>query len=448
VKIIQVPFCFHPDPVGGTEIYVEALSHHLQSQGLNILIAAPGDTSQTYQHNQLPIYRFALSPHRANLNHLYGEGDPQAALAFSDILDHERPDLVHLHAFTTGVSLRLVRAAKQRHIPVIFTYHTPTISCQRGTLLKNGTEVCNGKLDLHTCTKCTLQGLGLDPLAANLIGSLSTIVGKGLGALQLQGKLWTALRMSDLVERRQTAFHHLMTEVDHIIAVCDWVKDVLLLNQVNTEKISVIRQGLCHDTLEHPFPKLATAATSPLKLVFLGRIDSTKGLHILVQALATLPHLPITLDIYGISQSSDSNPYQDHLIALAQQDSRITFEKPIPSAQVVQTLAQYDLLAVPSQWLETGPLVVLEAFAAGIPVVGSRLGGIAELVEDGLNGILVEPSSVGDWASTIESLCLDRSQLQELQAGISPPPNMHSVALQMISIYRQAIEVSADGAEK
>jgi glycosyltransferase involved in cell wall biosynthesis len=437
VKIIQVPFCFYPDPVGGTEIYVEALSHHLQSQGLDILIASPGSINQTYQHHQIPVHRFALSAQVSDLCDLYGKGDPVAALEFSHILDREKPDLVHLHAFTTGVSLRLVRAAKQRHIPVVFTYHTPTISCKRGTLLRSGTEICDGKLDVLTCTRCTLQGLGLDHLRANLIGTLPTVVGKGLGQLGLQGGVWTALRMSDLINCYQMAFHQLMSEVNQIVAVCNWVQDLLLLNQVAADKISMIRQGLCHDS--NIYRSTALAPTDTLRIVFLGRIDRTKGLHVLIQALATMTNLSITLDIYGIIQPGSIDSYQDQLINLAKRDSRITFKQTIPSTQVMFTLSQYDLLAVPSQWLETGPLVVLEAFAVGIPVVGSRLGGIAELIEDGVNGVLVEPSSIQDWANTITKLCLDRAQLDKLRAGIFSPPGMHSVAIQMISIYHKAI---------
>jgi glycosyltransferase involved in cell wall biosynthesis len=440
LKVIQLPYCFHPDPVGGTELYVEVLARHLQTQGMKILIAAPATTNQTYHYQQLPVRRFALSPKVGDLRNLYGEGDAQAALEFSRILDTEKPDLIHLHAFTPGVSLRLVRAAKQRQIPVVFTYHTPTVSCQRGTLLQGGQQICNGKLDLLTCTRCTLQGLGLNTLSANLVGSLPTIVGKSLGALQLQGRIWTALRMSELVNGRQTAFHHLMVEVDHIIAVCNWVKAVLLLNQVPAEKITMIRQGLCHSYAIAPTQPPHTSHHAPLKIVFLGRLDRTKGVHVLIQALTAVPDLSVILDVYGISQVSLGDCYQSELIALANADARIHFHPSLTSAQVIATLATYDLLAVPSQWLETGPMVVLEAFAAGIPVLGSNLGGIAELVQSGVNGLLVEAASVTAWSQALQQLCQDRSLLSTLQAGISPPTNMAVVAERMRSIYRSVLQ--------
>jgi len=99
-------------------------------------------------------------------------------------------------------------------------------------------------------------------------------------------------------------------------------------------------------------------------------------------------------------------------------------------------MKQYDLLAVPSQWLETGPMVVLEAFAAGIPVMGSNLGGIAELVQHHVNGILVEASSINAWANELEQLCEHRDNLEQLKRGISPPQMMKVVAEKMNLIYQ------------
>jgi glycosyltransferase involved in cell wall biosynthesis len=434
MKIIQVPFCYYPESVGGTEIYVEALSQYLQQQGVEVIIAAPGEKNESYLHQSLSIRRFAVSRSIDDLRDLYGSGDRQAAINFSQILDEEEPDLVHLHAFTSAVSIHLVRAAKQRNIPVVFTYHTPTVSCQRGTLLHNGTEVCNGKLNLHTCTSCTLQGLGMNIFQARLIGSMPAAIGQGIGAIGLQGGAWTALRMSELVNYSHQAFHNLMAEVDHVVAVCDWVKDLLLINNVPRKKITVCRQSLCHQTA----PIKATInrnLNTPLKLVFLGRISRTKGIHLLIHALAKIPNSPVTLDIYGIPQSSERDRYQDELFSLAQADPRIIFRAAIPPIEVVSTLAEYDILVVPSQWLETGPLVVLEAFAARIPILGSSLGGIAELIEDGVNGILVNAFSAEDWGIAIQDLCLNRAKLDRLRSNISQPSTMKSVAKQMQSVY-------------
>src|ERR1700687_1531550 len=128
VKLAHVPFTFAPDPIGGTEIYVEALARNLTSWGIDSVILAPSSNgkSQRYDYNGLCVRRYRIAPSSDKmLRELYGAGDPAAAAEFGQILDEERPDAVHLHAFSRGVSLLMVRAAKRRGIPVFFTYHTP-----------------------------------------------------------------------------------------------------------------------------------------------------------------------------------------------------------------------------------------------------------------------------------------------------------------------------------
>src|SRR5438034_1216879 len=123
---------------------------------MDAAIAAPGIRGRQYDHGPLTVWRFPVVERVADVRDLYDEGDVLAATTFGTILDYERPDVVHLHAFTRGVSLRLVRQAKLRDMPVVFSYHTPTVTCQRGTLLRWGMEVCDGTLDLKTCTQCSL----------------------------------------------------------------------------------------------------------------------------------------------------------------------------------------------------------------------------------------------------------------------------------------------------
>src|SRR5205809_5104003 len=103
MKTIQVPFCFHPDPSGGTEVYVVALARNLQERDVQVVVATPGECDAAYVHDGLRVRRFAVAQTASGLRDLYGEGDGRAAQTFGCILDDERPDVVHLHAFTRGV---------------------------------------------------------------------------------------------------------------------------------------------------------------------------------------------------------------------------------------------------------------------------------------------------------------------------------------------------------
>ena len=444
MKIIQVPYWFYPSEVRGTEIYVESLSQILQAQNIDIVIVAPGDENQSYFHNQLSVRRFPASDKIVNLREMYGEGDTLAAEEFGKILDEEQPDLVHIHVFNRAVSIKNVRAAKCRGIPVVFTYHAATVGCVRGTLLRYGENICDGKLDEFDCARCNLQNMGLSRINADLLGSLPASVGKFVDRLNLSGKVSTVLRTTELVSCYHSAFKDLMFEVDHIVAVCDWVKDVLILNDVPAKKITTIRQGVSKNLLasenfrQETYNENNNIFNSDLRIVFLGRLDTLKGIDILIKALQIDVQLPVTLDIYGASQEQIKST--SPLIQLAKTDKRITFKSTISHKEILRILPSYSLLAVPSQCLETGPMVILEAFDSGIPVIGSNLGGIAELIKHESNGLLVEASSVNAWYLGIKRICEDKNLYRQLCNGISKPQTMQMVAGDMLNLYNKILK--------
>jgi len=87
--------------------------------------------------------------------------------------------------------------------------------------------------------------------------------------------------------------------------------------------------------------------------------------------------------------------------------------------------------------------VVLEAFAAGVPVLGSRLGGIAELVREDVDGILVEPASVAAWTAALQALAADPERCMRLRGGIRPPRTMTTVAAEMAALYQRLLKRGA-----
>ncbi|HAN47228.1 MAG TPA: glycosyl transferase group 1 [Cyanobacteria bacterium UBA8156] len=424
MQVLHVPYIFHPDPVGGTEVYVQNLIRALQTLGWQGAIAAPGKTTHHYLWQDLPVYRYGLNPN-PNPSEIYGPGDAVSLPAWRDILQTVQPAIVHFHALTSGVSLRHLQAAKALGLPVVFTYHTPTVSCQRGTLLRWGQEICGGNLAVSPCGPCALQGLGVPQPLAQVLGRLP-------GTLTQRWPdrrgLWTALKFGGLVTQRQQVFYDVMAEATAIVAVCRWVQDLLIANGVPPQKITLCRQGTQADAVDQP----AAPHPAALRVACLGRFDPVKGMGVLIAAWQAMPHARIALDLYGVG-----NPdYGAKLRAMAANDPRITFREPVAAEQVVPTLQQYDLLAVPSQCLETGPLVVYEAFAAGVPVVGSDLGGMAELVVSGVDGRLVRPHDDPlAWARVFQELTANPESLQRWRSGVQSPRTMDEVAIEMVALY-------------
>ncbi len=343
--------------------------------------------------------------------------------------------------FTSGVSLRLARAAGRRKIPVVFTYHTPTVTCDRGTLLLWGAEVCDGIMHVRRCARCGLQGIGLPKAASWLIGGLPPQVGATIGNAGLSGGLWTALQMSELSRLRRGAVRGLFAESSQIVAVCEWVRDLLVHNGVPVEKITLCRQGLAYA----PAPAERAGGQSgrlPLRAVFFGRLDAVKGIDTLIDAMGLAPDLPMTLDIFAVAQADALKRLQFGLVDKIGGDARIRFRDPVSPREIVERLREYHILAVPSRWMETGPMVVYEAFAAGTPVIGSNLGGIAELVEHQKNGLLVDANSAPAWAAAFRRLVEDGELLERLKRGIGPVRTMDDVACEMQPVYCRAMKES------
>src|SRR5262249_59119916 len=112
---------------------------------------------------------------------------------------------------------------------------------------------------------------------------------------------------------------------------------------------------------------------------------------------------------------------------------------PLRPDAVVDAMRPCNFVAVPSRCLETGPLVVLESFAAGTPVLGARLGGIAEIVTEGVDGVLVAPDNAAAWSSAISELAGNPDRASHLRAGVRPPRRMEAVAAEMVPLYQQVL---------
>jgi glycosyltransferase involved in cell wall biosynthesis len=226
------------------------------------------------------------------------------------------------------------------------------------------------------------------------------------------------------------------SEVDHVVAVCNWVRDLLLRNGVEAKKLLLSRQGIDWpetDAVEQPRGHVS----GTVRIVFVGRLDPTKGLDVILDVLRTMPDLKVALDVYGVVQGPANAAYREAMLFKSAGDGRIAFKEPLAANEVVSQLRQYDFIIVPSMWLETGPMVVLEAFAAGVPVLGWGIGGIGELVRDGVDGMLVEPFSIEGWMNLLRRVAHDRQLHAQLKAGIREPRRIIDVALEMKELYQR-----------
>lgn len=440
MKIVLFTYCFYPDPMGGTEVYVEDLAVELVRSGHEVIIAVPSslETDDSYKEG-IKIVRFPVPPIQKT-DELYRHICPKLKEWFSSWIKKENPDVFHFHATTRGQSVSLFETAKQFSVPIIVTYHTPTVSCLRGSLMFLGKQPCDGFMNFQRCAACILQKRGIPEGLSRLISHIPLRWAQFF-ARYLPGKLATLLGMAFFTNQFIGSTQRKFALTDKIVAVCEWVKEVLHMNNVPANKIFLSRQGTMFQTKQEQSFYEENVNQKPLVIGYLGRIHPSKGLHILVSALNQLPsRYQIRCEIYGIVQSKKGEGYKEKLERQVRFPERVFFCESISHEAMRLKMQSFHLLAVPSLWLESGPLVVLEAFALGIPILGSRLGGIAELVRDGENGLLIEPGDIDGWALQIERLYKQREELRRLHDGIIPPKTMSQVAQEMLALYDEVLQ--------
>jgi glycosyltransferase involved in cell wall biosynthesis len=144
------------------------------------------------------------------------------------------------------------------------------------------------------------------------------------------------------------------------------------------------------------------------------------------------PRSDFTLELRGAFDDEDVRRFR----RLSRNDARVRFEPAVPPAEVPRVLESYDVLICPSLALEGGPTVALEAHAVGTPVIGSRLGGLAEIVEDGVNGLLMPPGDAEALARAMERVLTDGgSTLERFRNRLPKPRTMDDIVEDYLRIY-------------
>ncbi len=184
---------------------------------------------------------------------------------------------------------------------------------------------------------------------------------------------------------------------------------------------------------------LRTRPGRPLRVACIGGLAWQKGVHVVVEAFERLAG-PAELWVAG-SETFDP-AYAQQL--RAQAGPRVRFLGGLSRAQVWACLAEVDVLAVPSLWYEAFSLIAHEAFAAGVPVIATRLGALAEVVRDDVNGLLIPPGDVGAWAAACQRLADEPSLLERLRAGVRAPLDMAQHVQRLCSVYARALAESGD----
>jgi glycosyltransferase involved in cell wall biosynthesis len=155
------------------------------------------------------------------------------------------------------------------------------------------------------------------------------------------------------------------------------------------------------------------ATLSPVRIGFVGTLVRHKGPHVLLEAVRQLPADAYELEVWG---SPDTFPEYTAQLRQMAKGLPVRFRGAFENGQAAEVYSRFDLLVVPSLWPENSPLVIHEAFMAGVPVAGARIGGIPELVTDGVNGVLYDAPSPDALAEALRGLILRPDRLAHMAA--------------------------------
>jgi glycosyltransferase involved in cell wall biosynthesis len=437
LRVVQATAWYPPFDLGGTEVYLEGLIDELRGLGVESSVLVPrhgAAANGDYVHDGTTVETYPVDAFPAP-GELREGRPPLHFAAFQARLAAHTGAIYHQHSWSRGCGLHHLRAARARGLKTVLTMHVPANICLRGTMLLYGKRPCDGRVEERRCGACWAQERGLPRAAAGAVARLPLPFARW--ARRGGTRLATGLAARALGAERRAQVADMIASADRVVAVCRWLYDALAANGAPSGKLVLNRQGLSVAFLASAAGAAATPRSRkrPLRLVYVGRWDPIKGIDVIVRAIRALPReTDAQLTVHAVHGGAGDAAYEQRIRRIAKDDQRITFAGPLARGEIATALARHDALVVPSLLLETGPLVVMEAQAVGLYVIGSRLGGIAELIEEGACGELVEAGSVRAWTAATARLA-ERHAKGALAYRPREVRTMSTVAAEMAELY-------------
>lgn len=325
-------------PLGGAEIHLMDLASLLEKAG-----------------HQVRLLGAAKAPGKwVLLTRIY---DPRWAQRLKDLADDFKPDILHVHHFSYLLSPSILKVAQKSGLPVVLTVHDAHLLCPRTWLVDKNGKICQQTMGPH----CLFRGCALKPYH-----------------LYVYGKL--------LLHRRA------VTEcVDRIIAPSQFLEN-LLAEVFGPEKVINLPNfspAFHHDPI--PIPRRPV-------LLYCGKLTKEKGVDILIKALPEIARA--TGDEVKLIVLGDGPERQrlENMAKALKVREKVDFVGIVPHQEVSKFYRQARVVCIPSLCQENFPTSAIEAYLHARPILASRIGGLPEMVEDGITGFLFRPGDPHDLA--------------------------------------------------
>lgn len=344
MKVWQV-FNRYRDTVNGEEFAVRNTHELLLSRGVRSRLVL--EDSGTVSGTRRRLAAAAGSIH-----------NPAAYRRMRREIRADRPDVAHAHNLLPLFSPSVLQAFRDESVPLVLTAHSFFLTCPVYTHFRDG-EIC------HRCQDVGERACFTNDCRGNRAESAAYAL-----------RTWVARRTRVYIRN-----------ADIVIALSRFARQWLIEYGFAAERVAVV-------------PNFAHAGEAPSATgsgryaAFAGRINAAKGIDVLLAA-ARQASLPVRIAGAGASASSVAATANVEFVGVLDRDRMRDFYR------------DARFLVVPSGWYEMCPLVILEAMAFGLPVIASDIGGLPELVEHGVTGLLFEPGNAGQLADRMQRLWSD-----------------------------------------
>lgn len=438
MKILHVLNHFLPTHIAGTEVYVLALCKVLKKTGIESKILIPNykqSVSESYFFEGIEVIKFA-EPSVVDRALIMGKRITEGLPFFVEIIKQENPDIIHFHelAGSNGISIHHVKASKEAGFKTMFTFHVAKYTCMTSTMMYMDREPCDGITREIRCSKCWLNNKDVKGMKAGAITTGFTILDfLHVDSRRLNSSLGTVLAYPQIIKQLRRDLRTLEDNIDILVALTDWYKTALLRNGIQENHLQVVKQAL---PIENKNP-IIHSVNKKLRIVFVGRINHFKGILELLRVIKKLDSAKIEFDIYGSSTEED---YMKECLKETERMTNVFWKGSIIPQQVVSTLSHYDLFCLNSTICEMSPLVIQEAFAAGIPVLAADVLGNAEQITNGENGWLFKFKSEQDLRQKLQNLIDNPLLIEDAKLKISHPRSFTKVGEEYVKLYENILK--------
>ena len=413
---------------GGAETYYLTVGSELERMGHEVAYF-----SMRHPHN-LPCkwdkyfvtqreYNNVKNPLKAARDGMALIYSPEAKRNFQALCEEFRPDVVHLNNVHRQITLSILDAPylRENGVPVFYTAHDYVTVCP-GYLMLDG--------DGRVCDACLEDGRYRHCIERRCV--------KGSRAKSALAAMEASFNRAHKSNRR----------IDRVIAPSRFMRSKLIEGGWPEGKV-VFLQNFADDAILDRAANAGADATDRENpyLLFFGRLSVEKGVDTLLRAFdAALPNLPQDMRLVVVGDGPDAGEFKTLASSLGCA-SRIEFAGYQTGGALQSYVERASLAISSSRCRENMPYSIVEAFAAGTPVIGTNIGGIPELVDEGKTGFICEPGDVPSMADAISrgtSASLDRSAYSMLQRNcrsyVMENCSREKFMSDLVNLYKESID--------